>query len=127
MASFCFVTEKDSQTHLFHCMFTKKYHILKKASISSNLRKDRPTSPSDLNGVSDGEYKHAVAQRSVSATGYRDQNGSSSPTYYGHSRRGSVASSANDQAPHEVLAAHVKIVRDTSKFWYKPAISREEG
>ncbi|ERL91797.1 hypothetical protein D910_09122 [Dendroctonus ponderosae] len=91
------------------------------------LRKDRPTSPSDLNGVSDGEYKHAVAQRSVSATGYRDQNGSSSPTYYGHSRRGSIASSANDQAPHEVLAAHVKIVRDTSKFWYKPGISREEA
>uniref|UniRef100_A0AAR5QJF2 Uncharacterized protein n=1 Tax=Dendroctonus ponderosae TaxID=77166 RepID=A0AAR5QJF2_DENPD len=90
-------------------------------------RKDRPTSPSDLNGVSDGEYKHAVAQRSVSATGYRDQNGSSSPTYYGHSRRGSIASSANDQAPHEVLAAHVKIVRDTSKFWYKPGISREEA
>ncbi|XP_066256869.1 tensin-2 isoform X6 [Euwallacea similis] len=92
-------------------------------------RKDRPTSPSDLNGVSDGEYnRHTITQRSASATGYRDQNGSSSPTvYYGQSRRGSVASSANDQSPHEVSAAHVKIVRDTSKFWYKPAISRDEA
>ncbi|XP_050309456.1 tensin-3 isoform X3 [Anthonomus grandis grandis] len=93
-------------------------------------RKDRPTSPSDLNGgMSDSEYRHVITQRSASATGYREnQNGSSSPTvYYGQSRRGSVASSANDQPPHEVSAAHVKIVRDTSKFWYKPTISREEA
>ncbi|CAG9771278.1 unnamed protein product [Ceutorhynchus assimilis] len=92
-------------------------------------RKDRPTSPSDLNsGASDSEYRHTIAQRSVSATGYREQNGASSPTvYYGHSRRGSIASSANDQSLQEVSAAHVKIVRDTSKFWYKPAISREEA
>lgn len=91
-------------------------------------RKDRPTSPSDLNGVSDGEYKHVIAQRSASATGYSHQNGSSSPTlYYGHSRRGSTASSANEQSLHEVSAANVKIVRDTSKFWYKPVISRDEG
>ncbi|XP_030754213.1 tensin-2-like isoform X3 [Sitophilus oryzae] len=91
-------------------------------------RKDRPTSPTDLNGSSDVEYRHGPAQRSVSATGYLERNGSSSPTvYYGHSRRGSVASSANEQSPHEVSAAHVKIVRDTSRFWYKPTISREEA
>ncbi|KAL1496974.1 hypothetical protein ABEB36_008015 [Hypothenemus hampei] len=91
-------------------------------------RKDRPISPTNLNGGSDLEYKHVVAQRSVSATGYRDHDGSSSPTiYYGHSRRGSVSSSVNDQSPHEVSPAHVKIVRDTSKYWYKPTISREEA
>ncbi|XP_076270868.1 focal adhesion protein tensin isoform X7 [Rhynchophorus ferrugineus] len=91
-------------------------------------RKDRPTSPTDLNGTSDGEYRHGTAQRSVSATGYLERNGSSSPTiYFGHSRRGSVASSANEQSPQEVPAAHVKTVRDTSKFWYKPSISREEA
>ncbi|KAG8233819.1 hypothetical protein J437_LFUL008041 [Ladona fulva] len=28
---------------------------------------------------------------------------------------------------HEVSPAHVKFVRDTSKFWYKPTISREEA
>lgn len=103
-------------------------HLSVIKTILLHHRKDRPTSPSDMNGVSDGEYRHATAQRSVSATGYREQNGSSSPTvYYGHSRRGSIASSANDQSPHEVSAAHVKIVRDTSKFWYKPSISREEA
>ncbi|XP_046398988.1 tensin-2 isoform X2 [Ischnura elegans] len=28
---------------------------------------------------------------------------------------------------HEVSPAHVKFVRDTSRFWYKPTISREEA
>jgi hypothetical protein len=57
------------------------------------------------------------------------QNGStgqSSPTvYYGHSRRSSLHS--NSEPPQEVSPAHVKFVRDTSRFWYKPTISREEG
>ncbi|XP_044742901.1 tensin-1 isoform X3 [Chrysoperla carnea] len=53
-------------------------------------------------------------------------NGSSSPTvYYGHSRRSSIHS--NSEPPQEVSAAHVKFVRDTSKLWYKPTISREEA
>ncbi|XP_039278903.1 tensin-1 [Nilaparvata lugens] len=52
--------------------------------------------------------------------------GQSSPSvYYGHSRRSSVHS--NNEPPHEVSPAHVKFVRDTSKFWYKPTISREEA
>jgi hypothetical protein len=57
------------------------------------------------------------------------QNGStgqSSPTvYYGHSRRSSLHS--NSEPPQEVSPAHVKFVRDTSRFWYRPTISREEG
>lgn len=52
-------------------------------------------------------------------------NGSASPTiYYGNSRRSSIHSNSE---PKEVSADHVKFVRDTSKFWYKPTISREEG
>lgn len=52
--------------------------------------------------------------------------GSPSPTvYYGHSRRSSIHS--NGEPPTEVSPAHVKFVRDTSRFWYKPTISREEG
>jgi hypothetical protein len=104
-------------------------------------RKDRPTSPTDMiNGSS--EYFHSTTQRSVSATppGYKDnysenyqhspksptRNGSASPTvYFGNSRRSSVHS--NSEPPHEVSAANVKFVRDTSKYWYKPTISREEG
>lgn len=105
-------------------------------------RKDRPTSPTDLTNGSGSEYNHTITHRSISATptsGFRDSaenyqhspkspsyNGSSSPTvYYGNSRRSSV-NSANE-SPHEVAAAHVKFVRDTSKFWYKPTISREQA
>jgi hypothetical protein len=52
--------------------------------------------------------------------------GQSSPTvYYGHSRRSSLHS--NSEPPQEVSPAHVKFVRDTSRFWYKATISREEG
>lgn len=52
--------------------------------------------------------------------------GQSSPSvYYGHSRRSSIHS--NGELPQEVSPAHVKFVRDTSRFWYKPTISREEG
>uniref|UniRef100_A0A1Y1NBS7 SH2 domain-containing protein n=3 Tax=Photinus pyralis TaxID=7054 RepID=A0A1Y1NBS7_PHOPY len=100
--------------------------------------KDRPTSPSELsNGTL--EYSHSVVQRSTSATptshnykenfadGYQHSpvhNGSASPTvYYVNSRRSSVHS----ESPQEVSPAHVKFVRDTSKYWYKPTISREEA
>ncbi|KAK5646403.1 hypothetical protein RI129_004867 [Pyrocoelia pectoralis] len=101
-------------------------------------RKDRPISPSDLsNGTM--EYSHTVLQRSTSATptnynykenfsdGYQHSpvhNGSASPTvYYVNSRR----SSAHSESPQEVSPAHVKFVRDTSKYWYKPTITREEA
>ncbi|CAH0557640.1 unnamed protein product [Brassicogethes aeneus] len=95
-------------------------------------RKDQ--SPSDITNGS--EYSHATAHRSVSSSGVSSDyqqspkspnyNGSASPTvYYGTLRRSSINS--NNEAPHEVPAIHVKFVRDTSKFWYKPAITREEA
>nr|CAH7766553.1 unnamed protein product [Callosobruchus chinensis] len=104
-------------------------------------RKDRPTSPSDFTNGSITEYSH-VTHRSVSATptsGHRDisetyqhspkspsYNGASSPTvYYDTSRRSSLTS--GNESPHEVSAANVKFVRDTSKYWYKPTISREQA
>lgn len=96
------------------------YHI-------SNFRKDRPTSPSDLANGSDFYQSKTIYgeayQHSPKSPTY---NGSASPTvYYGNSRRSSVHS--NNDTPQEVSPAHVKFVRDTSKFWYKPTISREEG
>ncbi|XP_063707339.1 tensin-1 isoform X2 [Culicoides brevitarsis] len=42
------------------------------------------------------------------------------------SRRNSVTSNANSE-PQEVAAHHVKFVRDSSKYWYKPNISRDEA
>lgn len=52
--------------------------------------------------------------------------GQSSPTVYSmHSRRSSTHS--NSEPPQEVAAHHVKFVRDTSRYWYKPNISREEA
>lgn len=54
-----------------------------------------------------------------------NSGGQSSPQvqYYG-SRRSSVHSNTE---PQEVADANVKFVRDTSRIWYKPNISREQG
>lgn len=52
-------------------------------------------------------------------------NGQSSPTVYcGQSHRSSMVSLA--ESP-EVIHQHPLFVRDTSKFWYKPSITREEA
>ncbi|XP_037094732.1 tensin-like isoform X2 [Pollicipes pollicipes] len=46
---------------------------------------------------------------------------SSPSAYQGHSRRSSVSSDT------EVISAHPHFVKDISKWWYKPAISREQA
>ncbi|XP_011880846.1 PREDICTED: tensin-3 isoform X7 [Vollenhovia emeryi] len=97
-------------------------------------RKDRPVSP-----VSESTMPQAVsrspgtpthvefAQSPKSATSYTSINsgGQSSPqVQYYSSRRSSVHSNTE---PQEVADANVKFVRDTSKIWYKPNISREQA
>ncbi|PNF23912.1 hypothetical protein B7P43_G13194 [Cryptotermes secundus] len=73
--------------------------------------------------LSDGSY---IQQSPKNAALQNGSTGQSSPTvYYGHSRRSSLHS--NSEPPQEVSPAHVKFVRDTSRFWYKPTISREEA
>lgn len=92
------------------------------------FRKDRPTSPTDLQNGSDynGTTIHQFRETYQYSPKSPTQNGSASPTvYYGGSRRSSVHS--NNEPPHEVSPVHVKFVRDTSKYWYKPNISRDEG
>lgn len=105
------------------------HRIYSKKSFIDFYRKDRPTSPSDFQNGSD--YTHSALHQTYSdnyqySSKSPTQNGSASPTvYYGNSRRSSVHS--NSEPPQEVSPAHVKFVRDTSKFWYKPNISRDEG
>ncbi|XP_011630701.1 tensin-3 isoform X4 [Pogonomyrmex barbatus] len=99
-------------------------------------RKDRSVSPVSESTVSQpqavsrspGTPTHVeFAQSPKSATSYTSINsgGQSSPQvqYYG-SRRSSVHSNTE---PQEVADANVKFVRDTSKIWYKPNISREQA
>ncbi|XP_014473624.1 PREDICTED: tensin isoform X3 [Dinoponera quadriceps] len=99
-------------------------------------RKDRPVSPVSESTMSQpqavsrspGTPTHAeFAQSPKSATSYTSINsgGQSSPQvqYYG-SRRSSVHSNTE---PQEVADANVKFVRDTSRIWYKPNISREQA
>ncbi|XP_076304149.1 tensin-3-like isoform X3 [Tachypleus tridentatus] len=82
-------------------------------------RKDRSPSPAtfqtlrqDLVNVQPGTGPHSA-------------NGQSSPTvYFGQSRRSSMLSLTE---PSEVITHHPLFVKDTSKFWYKPNISREEA
>ncbi|KAB7506379.1 hypothetical protein Anas_04834, partial [Armadillidium nasatum] len=62
------------------------------------------------------------------ATNYvrQELNGHSSPApslYHGQSRRSSLTS-LNDSI--EVISSHPKFVKDISKYWYKPNISRDD-
>ncbi|XP_011263267.1 tensin-3 isoform X10 [Camponotus floridanus] len=105
-------------------------------SASFDYSKDRPVSPLSESAMSQpqavsrspGTPTHIeFAQSPKSATSYTSINsgGQSSPQvqYYG-SRRSSVHSNTE---PQEVADANVKFVRDTSRIWYKPNISREQA
>ncbi|KYQ52886.1 Tensin [Trachymyrmex zeteki] len=99
-------------------------------------RKDRPVSPVSESTMSQpqavsrspGTPTHVeFAQSPKSATSYTSINsgGQSSPqVQYYSSRRSSVHSNTE---PQEVADANVKFVRDTSRIWYKPNISREQA
>ncbi|XP_048508217.1 tensin-3 isoform X12 [Athalia rosae] len=105
-------------------------------SASFDYSKDRPNSPG-------GEYASQsqiannqspagtptqieFAQSPKSAISYTSINsgGQSSPKVFYGSRRSSVHSNTE---PQEVADANVKFVRDTSRIWYKPNISREQA
>ncbi|KFM74955.1 Tensin-1, partial [Stegodyphus mimosarum] len=82
----------------------------------SMSRKDRSPSPAAVQNV------HHDAPGIIRAS---STNGQSSPTvYYGQSRPSSMVSLTE---PSEVIHHHPMFVKDTSKFWYKPNISREEA
>ncbi|XP_067001379.2 tensin-3 isoform X3 [Anabrus simplex] len=89
---------------------------------SSRVITGYPTTPHSSASLSDGYPQQSPKSPAV----LNGSTGQSSPTvYYGHSRRSSVHS--NSEPPQEVSPAHVKFVRDTSRYWYKPTISREEA
>ncbi|XP_017780364.1 PREDICTED: tensin, partial [Nicrophorus vespilloides] len=100
--------------------------INSKKRLEPSDRKDRPISPSEFTNGSNDIFHSTIR----SFDGYSPKspsfNGSSSPTVYqGNSRRSSVNS--NNEPPQEVSPAHVQFVSDSSRFWYKPAISREDA
>ncbi|GBL99826.1 Tensin-1 [Araneus ventricosus] len=79
-------------------------------------RKDRSPSPATLQNM---HHDFSGMQRPSST------NGQSSPSvYYGQSRPSSMVS-LNESS--EVIHHHPMFVKDTSKYWYKPNISREEA
>ncbi|XP_043283550.1 tensin-3 isoform X3 [Venturia canescens] len=99
-------------------------------------RKDRPVSPTSDSTISETHtvIRHTgtptqvdFTQSPKSATSYSSVNsgGHSSPQvqHYG-SRRSSIHSNTE---PQEVADVNVKFVRDTSRIWYKPNISREQA
>ena len=59
----------------------------------------------------------------------RSPSPSPSSAYLGqsHSRRSSIQSNGGLSEPQEVSAVHVNFVKDTSRYWYKPNIAREDG
>nr|CAD7394293.1 unnamed protein product [Timema cristinae] len=97
--------------------------IVTNSSTSSRTTPGFQTTPHSSASLSDGFSQQQSPKSPVITNG---GTGQSSPTvYYGHSRRSSLHS--NSEPPQEVSPAHVKFVRDTSRFWYKPSISREEA
>ncbi|XP_012229573.1 tensin-3 isoform X11 [Linepithema humile] len=103
-------------------------------SASFDYSKDRPVSPVSESTMSQpqavsrspGTPTHIeFAQSPKSAASYTSISSGGSPLqvqYY--SRRSSVHSNTE---PQEVADANVKFVRDTSRIWYKPNISREQA
>ncbi|KAI5743355.1 hypothetical protein M8J77_017223 [Diaphorina citri] len=68
---------------------------------------------------SDNQYSPKSNQNGV-------MSGTSSPSlYYGTSRRSSIHS--NGEPAQDVSMSNLNFVKDKSKFWYKPTISREEA
>nr|CAD7259467.1 unnamed protein product [Timema shepardi] len=103
----------------------QQHHVsmVTNSSTSGRATPGFQTTPHSSASLSDGFSQQQSPKSPVITNG---GTGQSSPTvYYGHSRRSSLHS--NSEPPQEVSPAHVKFVRDTSRFWYKPSISREEA
>lgn len=83
-----------------------------------------PPSPGNLNTLRQQLHvAHNMSNNAVSP-GPHSATGQSSPSvYFGLSRRGSLTSLADSEAMHTTP----RFVKDTSKYWYKPSISREEA
>ena len=69
---------------------------------------------------------------SSSCSKERSPSPSPSSAYLGggqssQSRRSSIQSVGALSEPQEVNPVHVNFVKDTSRFWYKPNIAREDG
>jgi tensin len=62
-------------------------------------------------------------QSPLPMNGHKDPESPAGSIYYGQSQRSSLLS-LNDS---EVITQHPIFIRDTSSYWYKPNISREDG
>ncbi|RUS69389.1 hypothetical protein EGW08_022847 [Elysia chlorotica] len=84
-----------------------------------------PPSPGNLNTLRQQlSSAHSMSSSVVSPGGPHSMTGQSSPSvYFGLSRRGSLSSLADSDMVHTTP----KFVKDTSKYWYKPNISREDA
>lgn len=81
----------------------------------ATVRKDRSPSPATVLRL----------QQDLPNSQAHSTNGQSSPTvYFGQSRPSSMVS-LNE--PSEVIHHHPMFVKDTSKYWYKPNITREDA
>lgn len=81
-----------------------------------------PPSPGNLNTLR--QQLSAAHSMSGNIVAPHSLTGQSSPSvYFGLSRRGSLSSLTDSDMVH----ATPKFVKDTSKFWYKPNITREDA
>ncbi|BFZ22154.1 hypothetical protein BsWGS_25192 [Bradybaena similaris] len=83
-----------------------------------------PPSPGNFNTLRQQLSSAHSMSGSVISPGPHSMTGQSSPSvYFGLSRRGSLSSLTDTEMVHTTP----KFVKDMSKYWYKPNISREEA
>ncbi|XP_074662708.1 tensin-3-like [Tubulanus polymorphus] len=103
-------------------------HVEQSSSVSQTLPRSQPdihvhgpASPAQIN-----QLKQQLSSESHLLSTH--PAGQSSPSVYtGLSRGGSMTSLAASDIGVEFVHHTPKFVKDTSKYWYKPAISREEA
>uniref|UniRef100_A0A2C9KKD1 SH2 domain-containing protein n=1 Tax=Biomphalaria glabrata TaxID=6526 RepID=A0A2C9KKD1_BIOGL len=99
-------------------------HIDTSPKMLINPSTGSPPSPGNFNTLRQQLSSAHSLSGSVISPGPHSMTGQSSPSvYFGLSRRGSLSSLADSDMVHTTP----KFVKDTSKYWYKPNISREDA
>ncbi|CAH1789423.1 unnamed protein product [Owenia fusiformis] len=118
---------QNGQTNLLHIDTQHSGSAAQRSPISATGSDLSPQSPGSLHLQQSSTMSTSQTGHVLSPTPYSFNSGATSPGYFGTARRGSGGSSAGMDGTFDLQHHTPKFVRDTSKFWYKPHISREEA
>ncbi|KAH9523953.1 hypothetical protein Btru_047616 [Bulinus truncatus] len=116
--------QQSYQTQHLDSQGQNTLHIDTSPKMLINPSAGSPPSPGNFNTLRQQLNSAHSMSGSVISPGPHSMTGQSSPSvYFGLSRRGSLSSLADSDMVHTTP----KFVKDTSKYWYKPNITREEA